>query len=91
MFESGYKLNEFCPVCGLAIRSRDPDTWFFMYGSTAAITGVFILLLFALRPVGRPDLVRVLLVGGAIVTFLTTMPARKSLAVAFDYWLEARS
>jgi len=86
IFEKGYRLRESCGYCGLKIRSRDPDTWFFMYSSTAALTGLFIILLFLLKPF-NPELVRFLVTGMAILAFFLTMPVRKSLAVAIDYLL----
>jgi len=87
VFEKGYQLKEICGRCGLRIRSRDPDTWFFMYGSTAAITGFFIVMLFVFKPL-NPYWVRIGTVGIATVVFFVTMPLRKSIAVAFDYFIE---
>jgi uncharacterized protein (DUF983 family) len=84
IFERRFVLVRECPSCGLEIRSREPNTWFFMYVSTAAITGVFLLLyLFALPRGWR--LARVLTFAAAAASFLGTMPLRKSLAIALDY------
>jgi uncharacterized protein (DUF983 family) len=84
IFETPYELREVCPACGLEIRAREPDTWFFMYVSTAGITGAFLFLaVFLIPPSWTPG--RILTILSAIALFFGTIRVRKSLAIAIDY------
>jgi len=84
-------LVEKCDSCFLRIKEREPDTWFFMYMSTAAITGAFVLSMLSL-PAPKNQLIGSLLIGaGALVLFVITTPIRKSLAIAFEYYTDAVS
>lgn len=84
MFQRWNLLHERCAVCGLDIEARSGDTWFFMYMSTAGLTGTIVVLMFLLRP-------RVLWVGQALVVIAAvlviglSLPLRKGLAIALDY------
>src|SRR5829696_10137140 len=60
MFQGWNHLHERCAVCGLEIEARSGDTWFFMYMSTAGLTGTIVVIMFLLRP-------RVLWVGQLLV------------------------
>ncbi|HTL69979.1 MAG TPA: hypothetical protein VL404_01690 [Candidatus Eisenbacteria bacterium] len=86
LFEGG-ALRPACPSCGLLIRSREPDTWFFMYVSTAGITGIFVVLMLLVVPANRL-LGRVAVGAAAIAAFFLTNPLRKSFAIALDYLAE---
>jgi hypothetical protein len=78
---------ETCPVCGLEFERRLGDTWFFMYMSTAGLSGVLVVAMFLIRP-------RVVWIGQAIVCVAAvavigfSLPYRKGIAVALDYWIE---
>ena len=87
VFERGWTLYEKCAACGCAIGSREDDTYFFMYMSTAAITGIFVILMILFRPQNK-NLGRAIVAVGAITAFFFTNPYRKSLAIALDYWVE---
>jgi hypothetical protein len=71
-------------VCGLRFEPRTGDTWFFMYMSTAGLTGLLVVILFLVRP-------RVLWIGqvavlvAAFVLIGLSLPLRKGVAVALDY------
>lgn len=84
IFERWNRLCERCAVCGLEIEARSGDTWFFMYMSTAGLTGTIVVTLFLLRP-------RVLWIGqllvliAAVAVIGLTLPLRKGVAVALDY------
>ena len=84
LFAKWNELRESCPVCGLAYEERAGDTWFFMYMSTGALTGVLLVLLFVIRP-------RVFWIGQLVVAVAAaaliglTLPHRKGFAVALDY------
>jgi len=87
VFKHGWTLQEQCPSCGCGIGSREDDTYFFMYMSTAAITGMFVILMILIRPANK-DLGRVVVAVGAVCAFFFSNPYRKSLAIALDYWIE---
>lgn len=89
VFERWFLVVERCAQCGLGLRAREEDTWFFMYMSTAALTGVCILVMLATRP-GNLPLARVLVAVGALFLFLVTHPFRKSLALAIDFYVDTR-
>lgn len=87
LFASWNHLLETCPVCGLEFERRLGDTWFFMYMSTAGLSGVLVVAMFLLRP-------RTVWVGQAVVCLAAvaiiglSLPHRKGIAVALDYWIE---
>ena len=90
LFQGWNHLNESCPVCGLRYEPRTGDTWFFMYMSTAGMTGLLVVIMFLIRP-------RVLWVGQAVVMvtalvlMLLSLPMRKGIAVALDYLVSRES
>lgn len=87
LFEGWHRLRERCPVCGLAFEERTGDTWFFMYMTTAGMTGALVAAMFLIRP-------RVVWVGQVVVALLglalmgLSLPYRKGVAVALDYLIE---
>ena len=90
LFLGWNRLRDACPVCGLAFEPGSGDTWFFMYMTTAGLTGTLIVAMFLIRPrvvwIGQ---VAVLL--AAFVLIGLTLPLRKGLAVALDYLVERRA
>jgi len=84
LFAGWNRLHERCAVCGLAFERRSGDTWFFMYMSTAGLTGTLVVVMFLIRP-------RVLWVGQIVVALAAvavigfSLPYRKGIAVALDY------
>lgn len=90
LFSSWNHLHEHCPVCGLELEQRVGDTWFVMYMTTGGLTGSLVVAMFLLRP--RVIWVGQLLVCLAAVAIIgLTLPHRKGLAVALDYWIEGDS
>lgn len=89
LFSGWNQLRESCPVCGLAYEKRAGDTWFFMYMSTGALTGILLITLFLIRP-------RVVWLGqvavsvAAVALIGLTLPHRKGVAVALDYLIDAK-
>jgi uncharacterized protein (DUF983 family) len=73
-----------CPNCGLRY---DPggESLAFMYLSTAFLTGVMFIVLIAMPPQNL-DTYRVGLVLGALALYGLTMPVRKGLAIALNYF-----
>lgn len=84
MFNGWYTIRERCLPCSLPFEPRDGDTWAFMYLSTGFLTGLFIIAMLLIRP---DSLMagRTMIVIGAIVVIVGTLPYRKGLAVAVDY------
>jgi len=89
LFHGWNRLRESCPVCGLRYEERSGDTWFFMYMTTAGLTGVLVVLMFLVRPrtiwVGQ-----IVILAAAIVVIGLSIPLRKGVAVALDYLIELR-
>lgn len=87
LFAGWNHLHEQCPVCGLELEQRVGDTWFFMYMTTGGLTGSLVVAMFLIRP-------RVIWVGQIIVSLAAvaiiglSLPHRKGMAVALDYWIE---
>jgi uncharacterized protein (DUF983 family) len=90
LFIAWNRLRESCPVCGLAFERHTGDTWFFMYMSTAGLTGVLVVAMFLLRP-------RIVWIGqlvvcvAALLVIGASLPYRKGVAVALDYLIERRT
>ncbi len=82
-------LCEHCPSCGLDIQRREQEAWFFIYMSTAGLTGIVILpmLFIDLTSIVFGYAVALL---GWLLLILLTLPARKALAIGIDYYLEER-
>ena len=87
LFAGWNRLHEHCPVCGLEFERRVGDTWFFMYMTTAGLTGSLVVAMFLIRP-------RVVWIGQLVVCVAAvaiiglSLPLRKGVAVALDYWIE---
>jgi uncharacterized protein (DUF983 family) len=90
LFQAWNHLHERCASCGLSFEARSGDTWFFMYMSTAGLTGSIVVLMFLLRPrvlwIGQ-----VLVVLAAVVVIGLSLPLRKGFAVALDYLISRRT
>ncbi|NBX81892.1 hypothetical protein EBQ90_02245 [bacterium] len=91
LFVSYNDLVERCDSCQLVIRAREPDTWFFMYMSTAAITGVFISVMLLLPAPKNQTLGAVLIGVGSLGLFVISTPLRKSLAIGIEFFTDSRS
>jgi len=90
LFLAWNRLRESCPVCSLPFERHTGDTWFFMYMSTAGLTGFLVVCMFLLRP--RIVWLGQIVVGAAaLVTIVLTLPYRKGVAVALDYLIERRT
>jgi uncharacterized protein (DUF983 family) len=79
-----YTEYQSCPECGLVYDPRG-ESLAFMYLSTAFITGLFFIVLLTVPP---KNLVayRIGLVSAALASYASTMPLRKSLAIALNYF-----
>ncbi|NBX92991.1 MAG: hypothetical protein EB078_12215 [Proteobacteria bacterium] len=85
------ELVETCGECRLPIRTREPDTYFFMYMSTAAITGTFVISMLMLAPPKNQTIGSLLIGLSAIAIFFITTPLRKSISIAWEYYTDAKS
>lgn len=84
------QLRTECERCGCAFQQREQESWFFIYMTTAGLTGVIILCMLLI------DVPSVLLgqVGVLVVWFVLivlTLPVRKAIAIGLDYYFEQRS
>ncbi|HEY2739824.1 MAG TPA: DUF983 domain-containing protein [Thermoanaerobaculia bacterium] len=87
LFEGWNRLNESCPVCGLVYERENGDTWFFMYMTTAGLTGMLVVTMFLLRP--RVVWLGQLAIGvAALVLIVSSLPFRKGIAVALNYLIQ---
>jgi len=73
-----------CPRCALAYDPRG-ESLAFMYLSTAFLTGVMFIVLVTLPPRDLGSY-RVRLVFAALALYGLTMPVRKGLAIALNYF-----
>lgn len=87
LFAGWYTLHERCAACDLVFESSDGATWAFMYVTTAAITGVFIVAMLTLGAKAY-WLWRLLVLPSALVAIAGTLPIRKSLAIASEYVMD---
>lgn len=89
LFGSWYALRRSCVDCGLDYAKLAHDTWALIYVSTAALTGVVIVGVVFLRPfnvvVGR-----FVLAIAAATLIVASLPFRKGMAVALNYFIETR-
>jgi uncharacterized protein (DUF983 family) len=79
-----YSERRECPHCGLVYDPRG-ESLAFMYLSTAFITGLWFIVLLLIPPKNL-NVYRIVLVSGALALYLLTMPVRKALAIAFNYF-----
>jgi uncharacterized protein (DUF983 family) len=79
-----YSENKECVRCGLLFDPKG-ESLVFMYLSTAFLTGLWFIVLLVLPPKNLA-VYRVFLVTGALSLYLVTMPVRKGLAVALNFF-----
>src|SRR5262249_18638993 len=85
MFGRWYALDRQCADCGLPFEAVEGDTWAFMYFTTAFITGLIVAAMFLIRP-AHLWLGRGAVLGAALAAIFGTLPNRKGMAVALDYF-----
>jgi uncharacterized protein (DUF983 family) len=73
-----------CPRCGLAYDPKG-ESLGFMYLSTAMLTGAMFIVLIALPPRNLGSY-RIGLVASALALYGITLPFRKGLAIALNYF-----
>ncbi len=85
LYQNWYRLHKNCPKCHYLFFYDPIDILSFMYMSTALLTGLFILVMFTLTPANLV-LGRVLLGFLALLTIVGSLPRRKGIAIAIEYW-----
>ena len=87
VFQRWHEVKPACTACGLEFQSRESNCWGFMYLSTAAITGIFFVVMLIYRP---PSLflrrTALFFLGLALLT--ASLPYRKSVALALDFLID---
>lgn len=91
IFQKWATLHEKCAECGVILAARESDTYFFMYISAGAITATFIIGTYMMAPPVNIVLGRFFVATIALFLFFATMPVRKSLAIAIEYYSDSRS
>lgn len=88
LFRAWYTLDDACHACGLTYESYEGNTWAFMYLSTAFLTGLILgaMLLITPEQVWKG---RTIVVVAAVLAIIITLPWRKAVAVALDYYSDA--
>jgi uncharacterized protein (DUF983 family) len=86
IFRRVWRYDEYkeCSRCGLAFDPKG-ESLVFMYLSTAVLTGVWFIVLL-LFPPKNLFVYRIFLVIGALTLYAVTMPVRKGLAIALNYF-----
>lgn len=89
LFRRWYHLEDRCPYCSLSYEPLEGNSYWFMYYSTAIFTGVIIISMFLVRPENL-WLGRSIVFAFAVVFIVLTLPYRKGVAIALDYYTELR-
>jgi uncharacterized protein (DUF983 family) len=89
LFDKWNVFRRQCDSCHYDFEEREGNCWFFLYSTTAALTGIFIIAILLWRPenllVGR------LVLGTASICIIVlSLPARKGIALALEYLSEQR-
>ncbi len=82
-------LKHHCAQCGYGFEEREGNCWFFLYSTTAALTGLFLVVMLLWRP-SNLLVARVVLTGVAIGIIPLSLPIRKGIALALEYLSEVR-
>jgi len=89
IFRQWYTVHDFCPICRFDLGARQPNTWAFMYISTAAMSGVIVFGMLLVQPPNK-GVARAIVLLASLGLILCTLPVRKSLAIAWEYLVDVR-
>lgn len=71
------------------VEDREGNSWFFLYSTTAALTGLFIIVIFLCRPDNLlPG--RFILGTASICIIVFSLPIRKGIALALEFLSEQK-
>lgn len=87
LYRRWYRLNESCEVCELRLLKDAIDILAFMYLSTVIFTGFFIVGMFWVIPQDQ-WWGRIVLGVLALLVMVGSLPYRKGVAIALDFWSE---
>ena len=90
LFARHYRLRARCEVCALNLARYAHDTWAMIYFSTAALTGVVVIVLILARP-RNLLLGRFMLGAAALAVIVASLPYRKGAAIAVNWLIATRS
>jgi uncharacterized protein (DUF983 family) len=89
LYQQWNVLKNHCEACDYGFEDREGDCWFFLYSTTAALTGLFIITILLWRP--HSILLGRLILGAASIGVIAlTLPLRKGIALALDYLSEIK-
>ena len=78
-----------CEACGYGFEDREGNCWFFLYSTTAALTGLFVILMLLWKP--HDILLGRLVLGTASACVIAlSLPMRKGIALALEFVTETR-
>ena len=86
IFKRWFTIHPKCLSCGLDFESLQPDTWAFMYITTAGMTGLIVVVMLLIRP-SNLFVGRVVLVCASASLIVGTLPYRKGLAIAIESFI----
>jgi uncharacterized protein (DUF983 family) len=78
-----------CEFCHYEFEEREGNCWFFLYSTTAALTGFFIVAILLWRP-DNILLGRFVLGSVSIFIIVFSLPIRKGIALALEYLSEQK-
>ncbi len=83
------QLHERCAVCSCTLQRREEEGWFFIYMTTAGLTGVVVVVMLL---IDVPDIFlgQIGVLVAWFVIILLTLPIRKAIAIGIDYYIEQR-
>ncbi len=82
-------LKNHCEECGFEFEEREGNCWFFLYSTTAALTGLFLVVMLFWKPANLL-LGRIVLTACAIYVIPLSLPIRKGIALALEYLSEVK-
>lgn len=82
-------LRERCTICGCTLQRREEEGWFFIYITTAGLTGIVVVVMLL---IDVPDIFlgQIGVLAAWFVIILLTLPIRKAIAIGLDYYIEQR-
>ena len=89
LYRSWNVLNDRCNECGYGFEEREGNCWFFLYSTTAALTGLLIVIILVWRPEYQL-LARVILGVVSASVIALSLPIRKGIALALEFIAETR-
>lgn len=89
LYEKWNVFKNHCSACGYGFEEREGNCWFFLYSTTAALTGLFIIVILVWRPYNM-EVGRLVLGVAAICVIALTLPMRKGIALALEYISETK-